>query len=165
MSNTSTLNCGIQWNIHHICFEMCNAIQYNRQSNDQKFIAPWVVTSATMFPSEDEIAWHHYLIFKALDQRIQRFQLGIEYFGKLFWTMEFYRNENRGEGMNISGFSQTSPKIQFRALRSVRGRENSHISYIGDNFSRSQIAPLSSFHIYWLNNITCLENFCQYSNI
>ena len=91
------------------------------------------------------------------DQRFYKFQLDIEYFRNLFWTVEFYRNENRGEGMNISGFSQTSPKIQFRALHSVRGRENSHISYIGDNFFRSQIAPLYSFHIY--------RNFCQYWNM
>ena len=50
--------------------------------------------------------------------------------------------------MNISGFSQTSPKIQFRALHSMRG-ENSHISYMGDNFFRSQIvALLSSFRIW-----------------
>ena len=135
--NTPSLKCAVQYN--------CKAIIWNSMHHK------WGPVPQCS-PSEDKIAWYYLLIFKALDQRFQKFQLGIEYFRKLFWTVEFYRNENRGEGMNISGFSQTSPKIQFRALRSVRGRENSHISYIGDNFFRSQIAPLSSFHIYWLNN-------------
>ena len=106
---TRELQCNaMEWAIHPLWIVQFNetfitsalkcAMQYNRQSNDQKFIAPWVVTSATMFPSEDKIAWHHHLIFKALDQRIQKFQLGIEYFGKLFWTVEFIGMKTGGRG-------------------------------------------------------------------
>ena len=79
-----------------------------------------------------------------------------------FEPWNFIGTKTGGRGKNISGFSQTSPKIQFRALHSMRG-ENSHISYMGDNFFRSQIvALLSSFHISSRLihiHITCLRNF------
>ena len=35
--------------------------------------------------------------------------------------LEYFENKGGGEWMNISGFSPTSPKIQFRAPRSLRG--------------------------------------------
>ena len=102
---------------------------------------------------------------KHLTSGFRNFSLALNISESYFEPWNFIGMKTGGRGWIFLVSLKPPPKSNLEPCTVWGGRENSHISYIGDNFSRSQIAPLSSFHIYWLNNLTCLEHFSQYLDI